>query len=118
MPTKKRPEPQLLSDYLTARLGIAIKVDTGENEEGLFVDLRPADLSLSEGFSVRTILGWRHVRAELTFGTYSRGLLVEMTASTVEQRANFSSLTKYVKSNGGKLSMTIDGAAVDVTNTT
>lgn len=107
------PNPSRLAAVLTDRFGLSLTVDTGSTPEGAYVDLRPTDLHTNEGFSVRTNLGWRHVRVEFQVGKFAGDLLRHMAIANSEQKARFLALAKLVSDNGGRTTMVINGSHVD-----
>jgi 5-methylcytosine-specific restriction protein A len=88
-------------------------VNVGSTPDGAYVDLRPTDLHANEGFSIRTNLGWRHVRAEIQIGNFAGDLLRHMASANSEQQARFLAFAKLVSDNGGRATMAINGSKVD-----
>lgn len=106
---KTRRETQNLAQFLTARFGHGISTFLGEVEDGPYVDMSLTQLDRGIGFTVRTILGWRHVKAQLRFETFAKDLLGLLENSTAVQRSDFSALAAFVISNGGRLQMFVNG---------
>lgn len=110
------PETVRIARLLAERFGLAATVSRGTSPEGDYFDLRPSELPVREGFSVRTFLGWRHVRAELCCESFAGDILGHMSRADSEQHARFSALAKLLSTRGGRVSMAIAGTAFDATN--
>lgn len=109
----KLPDSEKLVSVLTERFGIALEGSRGEDAEGRFFDFRPLDLHENEGFSVRTVLGWRSVRSRMEIGKFGAGLLGEMSRSSVEQKGTFASLASSLEGEHNRISFQINGVDSD-----
>ena len=109
----KFPDPEKLVSVLTERFGIALEGSSGEDAEGRFFDFRPLDLHENEGFSVRTILGWRSVRSRMEIGKFGAGLLGEMSRSSAEQKGAFASLARSLEGEHDRIRFQINGIDSD-----
>lgn len=110
------PETAWISHLLAERYGLEVSVTHGASPEGDYFDLRPSELPVKEGFSVRTFLGWRHVRAELCCESFPRDILGHMSRADAEQHARFSALAKLLSTRGGRMSMAVAGTTLDPVN--
>lgn len=108
-----QPESDRIARLLSGRFGLALSVTGGKSAEGDYVDIRPSDLQAKEGFAVRTLLGWRHVRAEVRCESFAGDLLAHMAQADAEQRAQFSDLAKLLAERGGRISMAVAGVPID-----
>jgi hypothetical protein len=105
----KLPDPAGLGSFLTDRFGVALTVTAGEDGEGPYYDIRPADLHENEGFAVRAVIGWRSVVAKLHIGKFAGDLLRDVAAATPEQRSAFASVATALAGQGARIRMGIGG---------
>ncbi len=108
----KLPDLDQLRVELIARFGLGITVSAGETADGTHVDIRPDDLHENAGFSVRTVIGWRHITARLHVGNFAADLLTSMSAADADQRARFRALASLATARNGLLSMSVNGRPV------
>lgn len=109
----KIPDPEKLVSVLTERFGIALEGSSGKDAEGHFFDFRPLDLHENEGFSVRTMLGWRSVRSRMEVGKFGAGLLGEMSRSSAEQKGAFAGLARSLEGKHNSIRFRINGIDSD-----
>ena len=109
----KLPNSEALAATLTDRVGVALAAKASSSPDGPYVDLRPHDLPVNEGFFVRTTLGWRHIRAEFNGENFAADLLRHMATADPEQHARFVALSHLLSDRGGRMSMNVNGAPAD-----
>lgn len=107
------PDPYQISRSLASRFGIAFTVTAGEDSDGPWLDVLPADLHPNEGFTVRTQFGWRSVSATFRPGKFSADLIAEMDASARAGSPAFRAMARLLEQEGGKLSMAINSKDVN-----
>lgn len=106
------PDINAVSSTLENMFGISVVVEAGLDSSGLFVDVRPAEVHQNESFSVRTIFGWRSIRAEFRPGAYSADL-VRAISQSIKQTRSFDDAVMAVSADGAVVQMSINGFAAD-----
>ena len=112
-PMTKLPDLGLLSSTLKARFGIAILTRSGETDEGSFIEVRPKDLDKSQGFVIRTTIGWRSIRSRLLIEDYGADLLREMSNAAERQKKDFGMWARAVTDQGAIVTLRINGGVSD-----
>ena len=109
----KLPDPESLRAILTDRFGLALSVSVGEDAEGAFVDIAPRDLHENEGFVIRTVIGWRGVRARFRAGRFAGDLVSDIAGASAEKRAQFAAVARALRDKGALITLRINGSATD-----
>ncbi len=107
-------EPDDLARKLTETFGLSLKCERGvDNRQNEYYDFLPGDVSRSHGFVIRITLGWRSLQIEYLPGAYSAELIREMGAATDEEKFLFAQLVSQMVSQGGAVSMMVNGDDLD-----
>jgi len=95
---------------LNELFGIDFVVNEGKN----YIDLRPADLTLGEGFAIRISFSWRSLICDFIPDNYAAALLNAMGSSTDNQKELFRTLYSAVIQNSSiQIEMLINRSSFD-----
>lgn len=111
--TITKTDAERLAKVLVDRFGLDLAGTQGEGADGPFVEFHPRDIHPNEGFVIRVTIGWRSVDAQFMPGPWAASLLTEMGGADAVKMETFSSLAKALTSAGGKVTLSINGAARD-----
>lgn len=102
-----------ITDKLTEKYGLSMTSILGSDEKGTFIKFMPVELHEAEGFSIRTVIGWRSISVEFIPGKFSALLIKTMGEADAEKRTIFKSFAELAVSKSGHLIMRVNGLATD-----
>ena len=98
------------------RFGVPLNGEAADGDDGPELVVRPADLSRTQGFEVKVVVGWRTVQASFVPGTFAATLLAQMAASTPSQRATFATFIRTAREDGAAVEMQINNQTADLSS--
>jgi len=102
----------LLSTKLVRKFGINLLCSEGNDSYGRYVDIQPADLAATEGFTVRVRIGWRSVESEFIPGNFAGKLIHTMGEAGPEKKLLFRYLLDAARETTNQIDMKINDSPV------
>lgn len=101
------------SKILTARFGVDVDVKAFSERGGQRIVILPKCIVPALYFEIEMFLGWRHISASFSPGSYASELIRSIKAATVNQKAVFSTFAKSLKSKGADITVLLDSRNED-----
>lgn len=107
---------QNISRKLFQKFGIELLFEVRNQKEGALLILRPAGIHPREGFNIIILVGWKKLTLSFEPEDNAGELLLAMGQITARSFETFKTITKSVASEGGSMTMVINGIPVKLNN--
>ena len=105
--------PSEIARIVTSETGIGFSERHGINDGEHWINLNPIGHSKSNTFTLRTIIGWRHIEVLFIPGSFSGDLLNMMCNSSENSRNLFVRILKHSQKEGASISLNIGNKSFD-----
>jgi len=102
-----------LATKLVQKFGINLLCNEGHDSFGSYIDIRPADLAVTEGFTIRVRVGWRSIESEFIPGNFAAKLIHSMGKASSEKRLLFRYILNTPKESANHIEMKINDLPVN-----
>ncbi len=110
--------PVELGKNISQTTGVVFNVRNGIEAGEHWIAMHPKGHSKSSTFTIKVIVGWRHLEVHFAPGSFSGDLLNIMKASSNESVKLFTGLLDFCKSDGATISMKIDNQPFEYNDNT
>lgn len=96
------------------KFGINLDLQINKSERGIELTLIPEDLEVTNGFRIHSLVGWRTVKSNIIFGTYSLPLLQTLQRGETEKKILGAAFLKAALKQGYELKFEINKSFINV----